>query len=70
MVCGTPVVASAIGGIKTYIKHGQNGYLVDVDNVDGFIEVICKYINLSKEEKERIITNDYQTALWYERESD
>lgn len=68
MACGTPVVASAIGGIKTYIKHGQNGYLVDVDNVDGFIEVICKYINLSKEEKERIITNAYQTALRYERE--
>jgi len=67
MACGTPVVGSAVGGIKTYIQHGQNGYLVQVDDVDGFVKAICDYINLSREEKESIITNAYQTALQYER---
>lgn len=68
MACGTPVVASAIGGIKTYVKPERNGYLVDVDDVDGFVEAICKYINLSEKEKERIIANAYQTALKYDKD--
>lgn len=66
MACGTPVVASAVGGPKTYIEQGQNGYLVDVDDVDGFVRAICHYVELSKEEKERIIENAYRTALRYE----
>ena len=28
MACGTPVIASRVGGLKTFIKHGESGYLV------------------------------------------
>lgn len=66
MACGTPVVASAVGGPKTYIVQGQNGYLVDVDDVEGFVRAIRHYVELSKEEKERIIENAYRTAMRYE----
>ncbi len=28
MACGTPVVVSRVGGLKTFIDHGETGYLV------------------------------------------
>ena len=28
MACGTPVVVSRVGGLKTFIKQGETGYLV------------------------------------------
>ncbi len=27
--CGTPVVAAAVGGLRTAVRHGQSGVLVD-----------------------------------------
>ena len=31
LVVGTPVVSSDVGGVKDFIKHGENGYIYPVD---------------------------------------
>jgi D-inositol-3-phosphate glycosyltransferase len=36
--CGTPVVASAIGGLRTIVKHGQTGFLVEPGAATAFAE--------------------------------
>lgn len=40
MACGTPVVASRVGGLKTFIKHGETGYLVPWRCSDPFAQRI------------------------------
>ncbi len=40
MACGTPVVASRFGGIKTVINTGENGILVDPTNTEEFASAI------------------------------
>jgi D-inositol-3-phosphate glycosyltransferase len=34
--CGTPVVASDVGGLRTLVDHGRTGYLVDDPTAEAF----------------------------------
>ncbi|KSU64406.1 hypothetical protein AS034_00765 [[Bacillus] enclensis] len=34
MACGVPVIASRAGGMKEIIKHGNTGYLIDLNNIE------------------------------------
>ena len=50
MACGTPVVASNVGGIPFMVENGKNGFLFDSENVE---ELADKIVALSKDEKLR-----------------
>ncbi len=40
MACGTPVVASKLGGIKSIISSGENGLLIDPSDAGEFADAI------------------------------
>jgi glycogen synthase len=42
MICGTPVVASAVGGIKEIVVHNETGFLIPAGNP----KLIAKYVNI------------------------
>lgn len=48
---GTPVVASNVGGIPMQIKDGQNGFLLEPKNTDGFADRIIHLLKNPKESK-------------------
>ncbi len=44
--CGTPVITTETSDLKKYIKNGENGYIVNIENkhvLIAEIEKICKY---------------------------
>jgi D-inositol-3-phosphate glycosyltransferase len=49
--CGTPVVASAVGGLRTLVDHGHSGFLVEGRDP----EVFASYT-------EELLTNDVLAA--------
>lgn len=52
MACGLPIVASNIRGNIELVDSNQGGYLVDPNDVDGFVSSINKLINDSKKQEQ------------------
>jgi D-inositol-3-phosphate glycosyltransferase len=44
MACGTPVVASHVGGLASTVLHGQTGFLAPVGDVPAFAEAILQLL--------------------------
>jgi D-inositol-3-phosphate glycosyltransferase len=44
-VCGTPVVASAVGGLTTLVDHGRTGYLVGPNDAAGFAHYLGELLD-------------------------
>jgi D-inositol-3-phosphate glycosyltransferase len=42
--CGTPVVASAVGGLATLVDHGRTGYLVEPSDPGGFAACVRRIV--------------------------
>jgi D-inositol-3-phosphate glycosyltransferase len=40
--CGTPVVAAAVGGLRTAVRHGESGLLVDSHDPADYARVLRK----------------------------
>jgi len=59
-----PVVATNTGGIPEYIKHGENGLLCDVGNIEQFVSSIIKLLDDS-ELRDKLVENGIKTAVNY-----
>lgn len=66
MSCGIPVIACDIGGPKTYIKHGENGYLFEPKNSSDLVKFIMLFYNMEDSERIKLGSNALNTAKKYE----
>ena len=66
MAASKPVIGSAIGGLKSYIKDGYNGFLIPPGNSRRMGECIVNYINLPDERKLEMNRNAFKTAQLYQ----
>ena len=66
MAASKPVIGSAIGGLKSYIKDGYNGFLIPPGNSRRMGECIVNYINFSDERKLEMNINAFKTAQLYQ----
>lgn len=66
MAASKPVIGSAIGGLKSYIKDGYNGFLIPPGNSRRMGECIVNYINFPDERKLEMNKNAFKTAQLYQ----
>lgn len=67
MACGVPAICSAIGGIKTYVENGVNGYLFTPGNYQELADTIFNFSQLSLPEFLRVRDGALKTAQRYDR---
>lgn len=65
MACGTPVVGSNVGGIATYLKDGENGFLVSPGDAEQFADAIQRYSSLPLEERKAMRAHSIATGKKY-----
>ncbi len=56
--CNLPVIASAVGGLKTLIRSGNNGFLFTLNDIDSMLSAYRKAIN-----NDSIKQNAYKEVL-------
>lgn len=44
MACGVPVVGSRVGGLPEVVRHGRNGLLYPVGDVDAMAGGVCRLL--------------------------
>ena len=51
MAAGVPVAAFALGALPEVIAHGQNGFLVAPDDMDGLAEAVRRWVRMGAAER-------------------
>tara|TARA_B100000795_G_C22737390_1_gene413871 strand:- start:127 stop:1146 length:1020 start_codon:yes stop_codon:yes gene_type:complete len=64
LACGVPLVSTKVGMSTELIEHSKNGYLVDIDDIDGLYSYACKVID-SKEISNKFSMNGIKTVRNY-----
>ncbi|KKN06555.1 hypothetical protein LCGC14_1076100 [marine sediment metagenome] len=64
MAVGVPIVSTKIGMVPEIIKHGINGFVADIDDIDQLFQYSVKVIE-DNEIREKIIKNGLKTVKNY-----
>ncbi|TGV07620.1 glycosyltransferase, partial [Alcaligenaceae bacterium 429] len=67
MACGIPSICSDIGGIKTYIEDGVNGYLFTPGSHEELADSLLNYSGLDLSEFLHMSDHAIKTAKKYDR---
>ena len=57
LLCGTPVVSSDVGNVRELITNKHNGYVANLDDVEGFCSGIEWVLSLTESEYLRCQAN-------------
>ena len=68
MACGSPVIGSNIGGLKSYIKDGVNGFLFSPGDVDDLFFKMESFLFLNSHDKLILAENSILTAKKYSKD--
>jgi glycosyltransferase involved in cell wall biosynthesis len=62
MAIGVPLVTTRVGQAVDLVRHGSNGWLVDVEDVDGLVEWSARVAEAPEVELEAIRREGLATA--------
>ncbi len=65
MACQKVVISTLAGGIRDYLVDGENGFAVQVGDLEGLTQKMSRALSLSEEEYRKISTKALQTASQY-----
>jgi glycosyltransferase involved in cell wall biosynthesis len=61
LACGVPLVSTKVGMAPELIKHNENGYLVEQEDVEGLYKYACKILD-NKETSDKFSINGLKTV--------
>lgn len=67
LACGVPVIAYARGGPKEIVRHGQTGFLVEPDRVEGLVAAINRLGEIDRAACRRQAEQEYSLLAWGDR---
>ncbi len=65
MACGKVVISTLAGGIKDYLVDGENGFGVEVGDLQGLVQKMRQVLSMSQESLKSISEKAMQTAQAY-----
>ena len=67
MACGTPIIASSIGGILDYVQDGENSWLFPPGDEQALKDKLVMFDELTDAERKQVADKAFETALTYEQ---
>ncbi len=65
MAKGVPLISTKVGMAPDIIRHGENGFLLDIDDVDGIVETSEQVLH-NKSQTQKMTNNAQATVLAYD----
>jgi glycosyltransferase involved in cell wall biosynthesis len=62
MAVGVPLVTTRVGQAAELVRHGENGWMVDVNDVEGLVEWLAHVADSSRAELDAIVRGGLATA--------